>query len=245
MAARDDLIKSIERSLGASMVDVELDPEDYNQAIDIALGKIRQRSSRSVEEAFVVLNLVEGQSEYQLPKEIQEVRVLYRRVAGGIASAGQDIEPFEAGFLNTYLLQSHKMGGLLTFELYSSYRETLGKMFGAHVQFTWLPQSRKLTIHRNVRAEDSVIMHVYMIRPDNSLIEDTYAGPWIRAYALAQAKLILGQARSKFSQIAGPSGGAQLNGANLIQEANADIEKLEEELKNYIEGGTGYTFVIG
>jgi len=59
------------------------------------------------------------------------------------------------------------------------------------------------------------------------------------------AKMMLGQGRSKFSQIAGPSGGAQLNGANLIQEAQGELEKLEEELKNYTEGGQGYTFIIG
>jgi hypothetical protein len=245
MAAKDDLIKELERQLGGSMVDVELDPEDYHLAIDRALQKFRQRSTRSVEEAFVVLDLIEGVSDYTLPKEVQEVKVIYRRVAGGIASAGQDIEPFEAGFLNTYLLQSYKMGGLLTFELYSDYRKLIGMMFGAHVIFTWLPHSHKLTIHRNIRAGDSTILHVYMVRPDNSIIEDTYAGPWIRSYALAMSKMMLGQGRSKFSQIAGPSGGAQLNGANLIQEAQGELEKLEEELKNYTEGGQGYTFVIG
>lgn len=245
MAAKDDLIKELERQLGGSMVDVELDPEDYHLAIDRALQKFRQRSTRSVEEAFVVLDMIEGVADYTLPKEVQEVKVIYRRVAGGIASAGQDIEPFEAGFLNTYLLQSYKMGGLLTFELYSDYRKLIGMMFGAHVIFTWLPQSHKLTIHRNIRAGDSTILHVYMVRPDNSIIEDTYAGPWVRSYALAMAKMILGQGRSKFSQIAGPSGGAQLNGANLIQEAQGELEKLEEELKNYTEGGQGYTFVIG
>lgn len=245
MAARDQLIQELERQLGGSMVDVELDPEDYNLAIDRALQKYRQRSSRSVEEAFVVLDLLEGVTDYTLPSEIQEVRVVYRRVAGGIVSAGQDIEPFEAGFLNTYLLQSYKMGGLLTFELYSGYRETIGKMFGAHVLFTWLPQTRKLTIHRNIKATDSVILHVFMLRTDESVINDTYAGPWVRSYALAQSKMMLGQGRGKFSTIAGPSGGAQLNGANLLQEAAAEIEKLEEELKVGIEATQGYTFIIG
>ena len=245
MAVRDQLIQELERRLGGSMVDVELDPEDYNLAIDISLQKYRQRSARSVEEAFVVLDMVEGQSEFILPAEIQEVKVIYRRVAGGIVSAGQDIEPFEAGFLNTYLLQSYKMGGLSTFELYSAYREQIGTMFGAHVMFTWLPQNHKLVIQRNIKATDSVILHVYMLRTDESIINDTYAGPWVRSYSLAQSKLILAQGRGKFSQIAGPGCGATLNGANLMQEATAEITALEEELKQGIESTTGYWFVIG
>lgn len=243
--AREKFIKEIELRLGGGMVDVELDRDHYDLAIDKALGKFRQRSSRSVEEAFIVLDLKEGQSEYVLPNEIMEVRVVYRRVAGGIASAGQDIEPFEAGFLNTYLLSSYRAGGIATYELYSQYREMLGRMFGAHMLFTWYPQKHTLLLHRNMRTDDSVILHVYMHRPEDFLLDDPYAGPWLKDYALAQAKLMLGQARSKFSQIAGPQGGGQLNGDALKQEANAEIEKLELDLVQYIEGGTPYTFVIG
>jgi hypothetical protein len=245
MASRDDLIKELSIELGASMMDVELDPADYNLAIDRSLQRYRQRSARSVEEAFVVLDLMEGVTEYTLPKEIQEVRVIYRRVAGGIASAGQDIEPFEAGFLNTYLLQSYKMGGLTTFELYSDYRKLIGLMFGAHVIFTWLPQSHKLTIHRNVRAEDSVILHCYMIRPDSSIIDDVYAGPWVRSYALAKCKEFLSQGRGKYTTYNGPGGGAQLNGPTLAAEAATEFARLEDELKTYAEGGTPLGFILG
>lgn len=245
MAERDKLISEIERRLGGSMVDVELDREDYDLCIDKALAKYRQRSSRSVEESFIVLDLVPGESRYLLPTEVQEVRVVYRRVAGGLSTSGQDIEPFEAGFLNTYLLNSAKAGGLLTFELYSDYRKLLGTMFGAHMMFNWYPQRRELLLHRNVRAEDSVILHVYMHRPEEYLLDDPYGAPWLKDYSLAQAKLILGQARSKFAQITGPGGGTTLNGDALKQEAMAEIEKLELELVQWVEGGTPYTFVIG
>jgi len=245
MAQRDKVIDELERRLGGSMVDVELDREDYDLCIDKALSKFRQRSSRAVEEAYLVLDLEQGKSEYILPTEVMEVRVIYRRVAGGLATAGQDIEPFEAGFLNTYLLNSARAGGLLTFELYSQYRELVGRMFGAHVIFNWYPQRHTLLIHRNIRADDSVILHVYMHRPEEYLLDDPYGAPWIKDYALAHCKMILGQARSKFAQVAGPGGGTTLNGDALKTEAQAEIEKLETELTQYIEGGTPYTFIIG
>lgn len=243
--ARESIIKEIELRLGGGMVDVELDREHYDLAIDKALAKYRQRSSRSVEEAFIVLPLIPGQSEYVLPNEIMEVRVVYRRVAGGISTSGQDIEPFEAGYLNTYLLSSYRAGGIATYELYSQYREMLGRMFGAHMLFTWYPQQHKILLHRNIRTDDECILHVYMHRPEDFLLDDPYGGPWLRDYALAQAKMMLGQARSKFSQIAGPQGGGQLNGDALKQEALNEIEKLEIDLVQYIEGGTPYTFIIG
>jgi hypothetical protein len=55
----------------------------------------------------------------------------------------------------------------------------------------------------------------------------------------------LGQARGKHSSIAGPQGGGQLNGAALMQESQAEMEKLEEELKNYVDGSQPLTWVIG
>jgi hypothetical protein len=84
-----------------------------------------------------------------------------------------------------------------------------------------------------------------MHRPEEFLLDDPYGGPWLQDYALAQCKLMLGQARSKFSQVAGPGGGTTLNGDALKAEGQAEIEKLEIELTQYIEGGTPYTFVIG
>ena len=61
---RQELTKEIELSLGGGMVDVELDPEHYDLAIDKALAKYRQRSSRSTEESFIALTLKLEQQDY-------------------------------------------------------------------------------------------------------------------------------------------------------------------------------------
>jgi hypothetical protein len=56
---------------------------------------------------------------------------------------------------------------------------------------------------------------------------------------------MLGEARSKFATIAGPQGGSTLNGDALKQEAQAELDKLEEDLKLQVAGGMGYGFTIG
>jgi len=43
---------------------------------------------------------------------------------------------------------------------------------------------------------------------------------------------MLGEARSKFNTIAGPQGGTSLNGDALKNEALAEMERLEIEVKN-------------
>ena len=54
---------------------------------------------------------------------------------------------------------------------------------------------------------------------------------WIRRFALALTKEILGQVRSKFASIPIPGETLSLNGPALIQEARDDQDKLREELK--------------
>jgi hypothetical protein len=233
--------------LGDGMIDIELDPIHYETALTRALAVFRQRSDNAVEESYVFLTLQVDQNEYILPKEIQQVRQIFRRSVGsrtGGGSGGTVFEPFNMAYTNTYLLASTNMGGLLTYELFAQYQELVGKMFGSYINFTWNSQSRKLIIQQRPRSEESVMLMVYNVRPDFSLIEDTYAGQWIKDYTLANCKMMLGQAREKFAQIAGPQGGSALNGGAMKAEAQAEMDKLMEDLKTGVTT-QGWGWIIG
>jgi len=246
MALRDDLIKEIELRLGGQMVDVELDPEHYDVAIRKSFEKYRQRSENSVEESFVTLNVVTDITEYTLSNEIIDVYDIYRRSAGTLNSGGLgDIEPFETAYLNTYLLNSGRAGGMATYDFLAQHRETLGRLFGENITFTWNTVTKKLFLHRRIKADDTVYLHVYKERSDEELLQDPYSKPWLKEYALAQAKLILAEARSKYNTIAGPQGGTTLNGDALRLDAQAAIDKLEDDLKYYAEGQAGLGIIIG
>lgn len=246
--ARQTVYDYCKTMLGDGMIDVELDPDHYETALDRALGVFRQRSDNAVEESYAFLTLKEDQNEYVLPKEIQQVRQIYRRSIGsrtGNGTGGTVFEPFNLAYTNTYLLSSTNMGGLATYELFAGYQELVGKMFGSFINFSWQPQSRRLTIMQRPRGDEQVLLWCYNTRPDFNIIEDVYAGQWIKDYSLANCKMMLGQAREKFAQIAGPGGGSSLNGAAMKSEATADIERLTKELETLVAGGSGYTFIIG
>ena len=55
--------------------------------------------------------------------------------------------------------------------------------------------------------------------------------PWIRQYALAKAKTILGMIRRKFSSLQMPGGGLALDGNELIAEGKEEMAKLMEEIQ--------------
>ena len=245
MSGISTLIKEMELRLGGGMVDVELDPEHYELSVKKSLEKYRQRAENSVEESFIVLDLIADVHEYTLPKEVIEVRDIYRRTTGVSSGTGNDIEPFQAAYLNTYLLGSHKKGGLSSFDFLQQHRETMGRLFGAELMFTWRPQDNKLIIQRKIKAKDTAILHCYNYRPAENLLDDTYAGPWIKDYAFAHVRLMLAEARGKFAQIAGPQGGTTMNADQLRTDAQADIDKLETELTVYNDGSKGLGFLIG
>ena len=230
------------------MVDVELDPIHYETALNRAIAVFKQRSDNAVEESFAYLTLEQDQNEYILSNEVVQVRDVFRRSIGsrtGQGAGGSLFEPFNLAYSNTYLLSSSNMGGLATYFAFASYQNLVGKMFGSFINFNFNPTTKKLTVMQRPRGEESVLIWMYNYRPDFNLFQDTYAGLWLRDYALAHCKIMLGEAREKFGQIAGPQGGASLNGTAMIGEAKEEMIKLEEDLKNYVDGSMPLTWVTG
>ena len=245
---KQDVFDYVNAMLGGGMVDVELDPIHYETALEKALGKFRQRSDNSVEESYLFMPTIIDQNEYTLPEEVVEVRKLFRRSIGsrsGGGDGGTQFEPFNMAYTNTYLLSSSNMGGLATYDMFSQYQELVGRMFGSFIEFNWNTTTKKLTVLQRPRAEETLLLYVYNHRPDSELLKDYLGKQWIKDYTLASCKYMLGEARSKFATIAGPQGGSTLNGDALKAEAQAEMEKLEEELKTQVAGGVGYGFTIG
>lgn len=244
---RNKIQQYIYLRLAGQMVDVELDKEHYDLAIDQALIRYRQRSPAATEESYAFLSLTKETQEYILPSEVIHVRQIFRRGIGSVTgTTASQFEPFASGYLNTYMLVAGRVGGLLNYELFTQYQELAMRMFGGFINFTFNPSSKKLTIVRKIPENgEDVLLWTDNYKPEIELLNNHMTYPWIQNYAYAMAKHILGEARSKFASIAGPAGGSSLNGDALKNEATAEMEKLETELSLYMDGSTPMWFVIG
>ena len=246
---KQEIFAYVNTFLGGGMVDVELDPVHYETSLSKSLTRYRQRSENSVEESYVTLKISEDQNKYILPNEIIEVRKVFRRSVGsrlgGSGDGGSLFEPFNLAYTNTYLLAGSGIGGLATYDFFSQQQELVGRMFGSFMEFVWNTSNKQLTILQRPRAEEELLLWCYNYRPDFELYKDYKAYQWIKDYTLAGCKYMLGEARSKFSTIAGPGGGTTLNGDTLKAEAQQEMEKLEKELDTAVAGGVGYGFLIG
>lgn len=235
--------------LGGTLVDVELEDLELDLAIDITLDRYRQRSGNSMEDGYIFMTMTDQQV-YQLPAEVQVVKSVLRT---GYGQFGTE-EPFSLAFVNQmyYMNSPSGMGApggtagfLSTYDMSAQYSELSARLFGRDVDFTWNAQTKRIQMARRPMIGEQVALEVMLIKPEDVIIDDFAAKGWIRSYAMSQAKMILGQGRGKFATFAGPQGGITLNGAELKQEAVAEIEKLDAELTNLIDANRGFPFIIG
>lgn len=252
---QNDIVDYIRLRLGYGMIDVEADKEHFDMGIKQALIRYRQRSSNSVEESYAFLDIHPETQEYILPNYIMDVKQVFRRGIGSVTgTTASQFEPFASGYLNTYMLVAGRVGGLTNYELFADYQKLAMKMFGGYMNFTWNKVSKKLTLIRkqpfggtgaNNQVSESILLWVYNYKPDIMLLNDPQVFPWLQDYAYALTSMSIGQAREKFASIAGPQGGTTLNGTALKAEGQALLDKLDDELKNFVDGGQPLTWITG
>ena len=244
---KQNLIDYVRLQLGDQIVDIELDAEHYEAAYQRTIGVYRQRAQNAYEESYIFMELVTNVNIYDLPQEVQSVRQIFRRTFGDSTGPfASNFDPFSQASMNVYLMNFNVAGGLATYDFYSQYVELAGRMFGAYMNYTFNPVTKKLQLIRDPKGTgEAVLLWCYNLKPEFNLLSDFQIVQWIRDYMVANCKLIIGEAREKFSTIAGPQGGGTLNGAAMKAEAQASMDKLVEDLRNYVDGSQPLSWVIG
>jgi hypothetical protein len=244
---KQNLIDYVRLQLGDQIVDIELDAEHYEAAYQRTIGVYRQRAQNAYEESYIFMELVTNVNIYDMPQEVQTVRQIFRRTFGDSTGPfASNFDPFSQASMNVYLMNFNVAGGLATYDFYSQYVELAGRMFGAYMNYTFNPVTKKLQLIRDPKGTgEAVLLWCYNLKPEFNLLSDFQIVQWIRDYMVANCKLIIGEAREKFGTIAGPQGGGTLNGAAMKAEAQASMDKLVEELKNYVDGSQPLSWVIG
>jgi hypothetical protein len=244
---KQNLIEYVRLTLGDQIVDLELDPAHYEVAYQRTMGVYRQRAQNAYEECYIFLTLIEDLNIYTLPQEVQSVRQVFRRTIGNSTGPySSSFDPFSSATLNTYLLNYSSAGGLATYDFYTQYVELAARMFGGFINYSWNPVTKQIQLMRDPKGTgETVLLWVYQLKPEIALLTNYQISQWIRDYMVAASKMIIGEAREKFAQIAGPQGGTSLNGAALKAEAQAQMDAKLEELKLYVDASEPLTFVIG
>jgi len=244
---KQEVFTYVANRLGEGIVDLELDPAHYETAYERSLNTYRTRAQNAYEESYSLLTLVKSQNTYVLPAEVQSVRQVFRRTMGdSTGGQGSSFDPFSSATLNVYLLNYTNAGGLATFEMYTQYVEMAMRMFGGYMNYNFAPVTKQLTIMRDPKASgEQVLLWTYNLKPETILLQDIAIKQWVRDYTYAGAKMIIGEAREKFATIAGPQGGTPLNGSSLKAEAQAEMDRLIQDLSLFVDHSEPLSWVIG
>ncbi len=244
---KQNLIEYVKLQLADQIIDLELDPSHYEAAYQKTIGTYRQRANNAYEEAYIFMELIQDVNVYTLPQEVVSVRQIFRRTFGTATGPfASNFDPFAQASINVYLMNFNTAGGLATYDFYTQYVELAARMFGGFVNYTWNQVTKKLQIIRDPKGTgENVLLWVWQLKPEVILLQDLQISQWIRDYMVANCKMIIGEAREKFAQIAGPQGGGSLNGAAMKSEAKAEMDALLLQLINYVDGSQPITWVIG
>jgi hypothetical protein len=244
---KQNLIEYVKLQLADQIIDLELDPAHYEAAYQRTIGTYRQRAQNAYEEAYIFMELIRDVNIYTLPQEVVQVRQIFRRTFGDSTGPfASNFDPFAQASINVYLMNFNVAGGLATYDFYSQYVELAARMFGGFMNYTWNPVTKKLQLIRDPKGTgENVLLWTWQLKPEVQLLQDYQISQWIRDYMVANAKVIIGEAREKFSTIAGPQGGGTLNGSAMKAEGQAQMDGLIEQLKMYVDGSQPLTWVIG
>jgi hypothetical protein len=244
---KQGLFDNLKYRLGDGIIDIELDPEHYEAAFNYAIRVYRQRAQNATVESYTLMTVEKNIDTYTLPSEFINVRSVFRRTVGlETGPSSTSFDPFSSAILNTYLLNYNYTGGMATYDFYAGYVELAARMFGGYLIYTFNPVTKVLKVVRDFKGSgERILIWADVQRPVEQLLQDPGAGVWIGDYTFAVLKGIIGEAREKFATIAGPGGGTSLNGAAMKAESKADMERLIDELKRYVDYSQPLTWVQG
>jgi hypothetical protein len=230
----EETINSYVRAqLGEPVIRVELTPFQIKTCIDEALTRLDYHAPAWAKQ-YAVFDATQNVSLYEIPQWIARnlQYVVYKKSLLSIQSQAGTLEFdfFLKFFSDNYLFQNFGISDYYVLQMNMEMtRKILGQegswevIGGKYLQLTPPPST----------TDEKVILEYRGI--DTDTIFPAWRN-WAQRYALACAKVLLGNIRSKYAVLPGPAGGAQLNGAALVAEGREDKERLEDELALEIEG---------
>lgn len=234
---KEELYRQAWMSLGGVGIEVELETEEYDFALDEALRVYRAHSQNSIMFRWVFLNAQAGTNTYKLPDFVDAVQEI-RRLRSGLL-VGQPYEPFSVAFLQATFGSMGTLGGagdLVTFEAMAGFQELLGRMFGEFVPYTFNAESKEILLHRMPRAAEVIGIETSGIRPLDELLNDTSSYRWLRSYTEAMLRGMLGEKYTKTSVVPGAQGATTLKGDRLVNDAKEMKKDLVDQILNFEEG---------
>jgi hypothetical protein len=236
-ATRQQLIDFCLRRLGEPVIEVNVDVDQIEDKVDDALQKYRDYHYDGTVRTFVkhLVTATDVTNEYiTLSNDILYVNKVFP-VSSTYATGGDLFDIRYQMMLNSMGDFIHFAGDLSYIYQMEQYLSLVDMTLHGTPQITFSRRQNRVYIHGDF-ADKDVKAGEYLIIECSQIIDpNIYTGIWgdtfMKDYTTALIKQQWGTNMSKFEGMQLP-GGVQLNGRQILEDANADIEKVLENLRS-------------
>ena len=234
-----ELREWILRRLGSPVLKVDLSCQHLDDAVAEAK---RWFAAKKGIEREVVIDVFSGVVEYDVPEDCDAVL--------DVSFSGNKFD-ISAMFAPYWFVDNRVPYGVFASTrsagLYSSYvqamqyTEMAKRVMSADLNWMYYPSKRKLMLWPATKYDDKAIVE-YKSSVSNLELLTERDHDLIKRFSLAWAKRDLGHIYSKYSSMPAAQGQVTLNGPQLLQEAEAEFQKLEDEIAG---SAMPMAFVVG
>jgi hypothetical protein len=228
---KQELVEWIKRRLGYPVIQLEIENQQILDCIEDALLLFNRHSGDTNNRMAYVLVLSADVQEYDIPENVEAVLGFDNQadVGSSVTVLFSPInQMYNQGYINFF--SSSFGGGLTTFEMGMQYLELMHNTLEAQYQIDFNKYTHKLKIYpKPVQTMVGVLDAWVKYVPGENEKSTLYDEWWVREYAVALSKIILGHIWSKYTGMVIP-GGATLNGAQMLQQGLVEKKELEDKL---------------
>lgn len=232
VTSRDELIEFALRQLGYPVIEINIDPQQAEDCVDIALEFYFEFHSDGLEQIFHSHAVTQSDIDKKyitLPDEVRSVTKVF---------------PIDNGYSKnvqyqmyiTDIIDHALKGGISNFLISAQYYNTIDSILNREHAYRFNCNNSKLTILTDwdhIKVGDVLLLECFKIL-DPEEFSKIYNDRWLKNYVTALIKKQWASNVKKYSNFQLPSG-ITLDGASWYVEAIQEIKDLQEELRSTFE----------
>ena len=255
ISSRQQLIDYCLRRLGEPVIEVNVDEDQIDDKIDDCLQLYREFHSDATHRDYFEYQLTEQDLERRfifIPESILYVTKIFPTGGSFIGSSNMFSFNYQFALSDFHSLSDVGAGGLAYYDQMRSYMELIDMKVNGLPLVTFSRRANKLYLWSDVedgqlKAGDYICAEVYRVVPEtgelgNSDPTTILNDMFVKDYTTALIKQQWGMNLSKFEGMQLP-GGVMINGRQLLDDANGELETLRERMR--LEQEDPPEFLIG
>ena len=235
-STRQELIDYCLRSLGAPVLEVNVDEDQLEDRVDEALQYFQAYHSDAIIKTYVKHQITSTDVTNRYIPLTSQVGYITRLMPFGDKAFSSGMFDVRYQTMLNDMFGLSMMGNLQNYVQMQQYISLLDMTLNGMEQVRFNRHENRLHLdidwETDVEVGDYIVVECYMI-VDPAQFSSIYNDMWLKRYLTSLIKRQWGANLIKFEGMVLP-GGVQLNGRQMFDDANNEIEKLEEELRmNY------------